>query len=479
MLIRLVLIIKDKTLEKGIREYFNEANVRLESIGHLKNPFQKALRTNGDIFIVSSSLLPEPLESSISLLNDLPETPTTVVLHDSNSPEDHANLIAMGADVVLYQGLQKNILIEAVETTIYSRRNLVERPITGEGGLQKPRIETLIAHSPQMQILMEMVGKIIGTSSPILLLGETGVGKEHLARMIHAEGQRAAAPFIAVNCAALPEQLLESELFGHEAGAFTGAVRQRRGAFELAHSGTLLLDEIGELPIHMQAKLLRVLQDYEVKPVGGEKSIWVDVRVIATTNRQIEKEIEKDRFRKDLYFRLSVLSLTVPPLRERKEDIPFFVEQFIDRFSMKMNKLVEGISEEAMDALIEYSWPGNVRELINVMERAIILCQGDMITLGDLPQGIYAINHDYLSMDRIVDNLDPDWRNQQLKDVKTRVIEKVESSYLKMVLSETGGRVGEAARRAGIHPRGLYDKMRHYGLRKEDFRGDADKPDIA
>ncbi|MBN2184683.1 MAG: sigma-54-dependent Fis family transcriptional regulator [Candidatus Krumholzibacteriota bacterium] len=475
MLIRLVLMIKEKELDNMIRRHFGQTNVRLESLGHLKNPFQMALRTNGDIFIASSSLLPEPLESSISMLNDLPETPTTLILHDSNSPDDHANLIAMGADVVLYRGLQENTLIEAVETTIYSRRNLVERPIAGNRALQKSQLETFAAQSPRMQILMEIVGKVIGSSSPILILGETGVGKEHLARMIHSESQRVSAPFVAVNCAALPEQLLESELFGHEQGAFTGAVRQRRGAFELAHGGTLLLDEIGELPPHMQAKLLRVLQDYEVRPVGSEKSIWVDVRVIATTNREIEKEMETNGFRKDLFYRLSVLSLTVPPLRDRKEDIPLLVDIFIDRFSTKMNKEIYGITDEALGVLEEYSWPGNVRELINVVERAVILCQGENLTLGDLPQGIYTANPSFLSPDRIVDNLDPGWRGQELKEVKSRVIEKVERSYLKMVLAETEGRIGKAAIRAGIHQRGLYEKMRQYGLNKEDFRKSPDE----
>ncbi len=474
MLIRLVLMIKEKELEKRLRTHFSQTNVRLESLGHLNNPFQMALRTNGDIFIASLSLLPEPLESSISMLNDLPETPTTLILHESNSPEDHANLIAMGADVVLYRGLQMNTLIEAVETTIYSRRNLVERPIARNTTLQKTRLETFVSQSPRMRILMDIVEKVVGSSSPILILGETGVGKEHLAKMIHSESQRVSAPFIAVNCAALPEQLLESELFGHEQGAFTGAVRQRRGAFELAHGGTILLDEIGELPPHMQAKLLRVLQEYEVRPVGSEKSIWVDVRIIATTNREIEKEIEENTFRKDLFYRLSVISLTVPPLRERKEDIPLLVDLFIERFSTKMNKEIYGITDEALDVLTEYAWPGNVRELINVVERAVILCQSENLSLGDLPQGIYTDNPSYMSADRIVDNLDPGWRGQELKEVKRRVLEKVERSYLKMVLSETEGRVGKAAKRAGIHPRGLYAKMKEYGLLKEDFRSQRD-----
>ncbi|HSG27839.1 MAG TPA: sigma 54-interacting transcriptional regulator, partial [Candidatus Krumholzibacterium sp.] len=274
----------------------------------------------------------------------------------------------------------------------------------------------------------------------------------------------------AVNCAALPEQLLESELFGHEEGAFTGAVRQRRGAFELAHGGTILLDEIGDLPLHMQAKLLRVLQEYEVRPVGSERSIYVDVRVVATTNRDVEREIEEGRFRRDLYYRLSVLSLTVPALRDRKEDIPSLVYHFIERFSTRMNKDVNGIEDDAMQALTDYHWPGNVRELINVMERALILCHRDTITLEDLPQGIYESGDRPFSLDRIVEGLDPGWRQQTLPEVRRHVVEQVERAYLDMVLKSTSGRVGEAARIAGIHQRGLYDKMRLYGLDKNDYR---------
>ena len=304
----------------------------------------------------------------------------------------------------------------------------------------------------------------------MLILGETGAGKEHVARLIHSEGPRSAGPFVAVNCTALPEQLLESELFGHEEGSFTGAIRSRRGAFELAHNGTLFLDEIGELPSHMQAKMLRVLQDFEVRPVGSEKSIWVDTRVIAATNLDIENEIESGQFRRDLYYRLSVVTLTVPPLRRRKEDIPLLVDRFIEQLSLRMNREISGISDEAIRAITEYKWPGNVREMINVLERAVILCHGGEIGLSDLPQVILEESGIALTPGRLIEALGPDWLDRPLGELKEHVLENVERVYLERALRSTKGRVGEAARKAGIHPRGMFGKMKKYGLRKEDYK---------
>jgi DNA-binding NtrC family response regulator len=321
-----------------------------------------------------------------------------------------------------------------------------------------------------MRIFMDLVMKIIPSSAPILVLGETGVGKEHLARLIHTQGSRSTGPFIAVNCTAIPEQLLESELFGHEEGAFTGAIRSRRGAFELAHGGTIFLDEIGDLPLHLQAKMLRVLQDFEVRPVGSEKSMWVDARVIAATSRNIETEIKTNQFRRDLYYRLSVITLTVPPLRNRKEDIPSLTDHYIAVLSARMKKDVTGISAEALKALTNYEWPGNVRELINVLERAVILCHGEEIATSDLPQVIAAEQQSELSLERFIESLDFGWLDRPLPELKRLLVENLERAYIDRALKATRGRVGEAAKKAGIHPRGMFDKMKSYGLRKEDYR---------
>ena len=239
-----------------------------------------------------------------------------------------------------------------------------------------------------MYLFMKEVTQVAPSNVPLLILGETGVGKEHLARAIHSASPRSGGPFITINTAAIPEQLLESELFGHTQGAYTGATRSRRGAFELAHHGTIFLDEIGDLPQPLQIKLLRTLQDYEVRSLGSETSIWVDVRVIAATNRDLEEEVQQGNFRKDLFFRLSVIPLTIPPLRERKEDIPAIIDRILESRRQRFGYAPNSVSDEARQALLRYDWPGNIRELINVLERAIILCDvvDDEITPQNLPQ---------------------------------------------------------------------------------------------
>ena len=241
-----------------------------------------------------------------------------------------------------------------------------------------------------MQRFLALARRVVASDSALLILGETGVGKERVARAIHAESPRAAGPFLAVNCGALAESLLESELFGHEEGAFTGATRAHRGYFEIAHRGTIFLDEIGEMPRHVQVKLLRVLEDRHVLRVGGERPVKVDVRVMAATNRDLEADLASKRFRSDLYYRLAVVTLTLPSLRERREDIRPLVRHYVEYFRALLGRPVTGVSDQAMAALSAYDWPGNVRELINVMERAVLLAHGATLSEADLPPGIVS-----------------------------------------------------------------------------------------
>lgn len=470
MLIRLVLAIKNKNLQTYLEGRFQEADIRVESCSHEKTSWQNVIRSCGDIIVISESLIPPKTEYSISMLNELPETPTTVVLHDSDSSEEHAKLVAAGADVVLYSGVSRKSLIEAIESTVESRRQFIQKNRLNARGHTTPKISDFILESRTMQIFMEEVWKIIPGNSPLLLLGETGVGKEHLAKAIHSESPRSSGPFVAVNMAALPEHLLESEIFGHEQGAFTGAIRSRRGAFEMAHGGTIFLDEIGEMPLHLQSKLLRVLQDYEVQPLGSERPIWVDIRVITATNQNLEDLVENGNFRKDLYYRLSVVMLTLPALRKHKEDIPATAHRFIELYQQKIGKDVTGVTESAMKALCQYDWPGNVRELMNVIERAVLLCQTDEISLNDLPY----IFHEPASLSKGIVNPDENvlasWKNKTLPEVCQEVVDITERLYLEMVLRETMGRVGQAAKISGIHTRALYNKMKRLGLQKENFR---------
>jgi transcriptional regulator with GAF, ATPase, and Fis domain len=471
MLVRLIFAIKKKETQSYLEQEFSLSDVRVESYGQAKNAWQKVVQSCGDVIVVSKSLIPPPIESGIAMLNNLPENPTTVILTSTDSSEEQAQLFAAGADVVLYAGTSKKNLFEAIVATVESRRQLSQLRFNRKTRVQ-PKINDFVSESETMRIFMDEVRQVAPSDSVLLILGETGVGKEHLAKAIHAESPRSAAPFITVNAAALPEQLLESELFGHTQGAFTGAIRSRRGAFEIAHGGTIFLDEIGEMPLHLQSKLLRVLQDYEVNPVGSEKPIWVDVRVIAATNRDLEEEVANGNFRKDLYYRLSVVTLKIPPLSQRIEDIPALARYYINYFRHKIGREVLSISDSAIEVLMQYSWPGNVRELMNVIERAILLCKTDEITQQDLPD---VFRHGVNRTERMLgDNEDISaWKGKTLPDIQQEVFEKVEQLYLQMVLKETGGRVAKAAKIAGIHPRNFYNKMQRLNLRKEDYKKGA------
>jgi len=469
MLIRTALAVKDNVLQAHLEGKLSSSDVRVETLGGSRSVWQKVLRCGCDVIVISEALIPAPTEIGIGMLNELPENPTTIVILDSDSAEAHAQSTAAGADVVLYAGISKKSMFEAIETALDSRRQFIQRRRYDRRGAADPRISDFVSESRAMQLFMEDVLQVIPGDSPILLLGETGVGKEHLAKAIHAQSPRSVGPFVSINMAAMPDQLLESELFGHEKGAFTGAIRYRRGAFELAHGGTIFLDEIGEMPLHLQTKLLRVLQDYEVKPVGGEAAIELDVRVIAATNHNLEEEIAGGRFRQDLYYRLSVMMLTIPPLRYRREDIPAMVRRFMAFFRYKIGREINGVSDRALQALCDYDWPGNVRELMNVIERAILLCKTDEITMVELPHVFRGEAPGAAVFPEGGFNVN-DWLNKTLPQVQQAVWEQVERQYLSLLLQKNRGRVDLTARMAGIHPRGLYNKMRRLGLRKEDFK---------
>ncbi|MBU0484762.1 MAG: sigma-54 dependent transcriptional regulator [Proteobacteria bacterium] len=474
MLKRLVLAIKNKDLESSLEAEFSGVDTQVECYGSTKNPWLNAVQSCGDIIIVSEKFIPGPIEYGIAMINDLPEKPTTVVLHGVDSSQEHAKIVAAGADVVLYERITIQSLIEAIYATLESRQQLIQMEQPGIQVIPPPRINDFSSENEEMQLFLNQVLQVAPTNSSLLLLGETGVGKEHLAKAIHAKSKRSGGPFVTVNTAALPEHLLESELFGHKQGAFTGAVRSRRGSFELAHGGTIFLDEIGEMPLHLQSKLLRVLQDFEVKPVGSENSIWVDVRVVAATNRDLEEEVTKGNFRKDLYYRLNVMTLIIPPLRQRQEDIPALAQHFLRNFRYKIGREVNSISESAMEALCQYDWPGNVRELMNVIERAMLLSKGKSVSIYDLPNVFHLSSISNLLTDNIIKEdmqVTGFWKDKSLAEVKNEIIDRVEILYFDMVLKQTKGRIREAAGIAKIHTRALYNKMRRLGLKKEDYKG--------
>ena len=476
MLTRVVLAVPDAELRRRVRRMLPQDDVVVETVRGQRHLWERAARKSGDLLVAMKSVIPDPLGDSIALFQDLPESPAIVVISDNEDTEEHAELLAAGCDMVLYTGLPDESLSDALVAILDKRSSLAQGGLVSRRPLAQPQLTDFISNSPTMQKFMQVVRRVVRSDTSLLVLGETGVGKERLAQAIHAEGRRSDGPFVAVNCGALPESLLESELFGHEEGAFTGATRSRKGAFELAHGGTIFLDEIGEMALHLQVKLLRALQGREIRRVGGEKPFNVDVRVMAASNRDLEAEVKAKGFRSDLFYRLSVVSLTVPPLRQRGEDIPTLVDSYIDYLRPRVGCEVYDIAPDAVEALCKYSWPGNVRELINVVERAILLCPGEKITLDDLPGAISgAVRGDEYAADGLgiptgFGRVPAHWLSRHLREVRGEIVATVERSYLAAMLHETAGRIGETAHRAGMEPRSLYEKMKRYGLRKEDFR---------
>jgi two-component system response regulator PilR (NtrC family) len=322
----------------------------------------------------------------------------------------------------------------------------------------------LVGKSHAFQSLFDLIDRIAPMRTTVLITGESGTGKERVARTIHARSDRASGPFRVVNCGALPEALMESELFGHEKGAFTGAATKQLGLFRDAHGGTLLLDEVGELPHPLQVKLLRVLQERSVRPVGGTQEFPVDVRVLAATNRDVEGEVQRGKFRQDLYYRLNVIRLDLPPLRERREDISLLAERFLRRFAAEMGKDVLGFTTDAARAIEQYAYPGNVRELENVVERAVALSVSRMISLGDLPRELSgqagAPSPSLLSLP--ADGCDLD-----------AVLHEVERRLLVEALERTGGVRKQAAKLLGVTFRSLRYRLEKQGLGSGDEEDDG------
>ncbi|MDD5475671.1 MAG: sigma-54 dependent transcriptional regulator [Syntrophales bacterium] len=346
----------------------------------------------------------------------------------------------------------KNVIGKAVSTKKLTDHELVI-PLDDMGRRE------IIGTSAPMRKLYETIRTVAPTTATVLVKGETGTGKELVARAIHDGSPRRDNPFIKINCAAIPENLLESELFGYEKGAFTGATHKKIGRFEKAHGGTIFLDEIGDLPRDMQAKLLRVIQDQEFERVGGLRTVKVDVRIVAASNRDLRKDVSDGTFREDLYYRINVVPMELPPLRERKDDISPLVSFFLGKFNRKLGRSVESIDREVIDCFAKYQWPGNIRELENLLERLVLLVQGDRIRLEDLP--------DEILLCREADNgKKPVGESWNFKEILREKTESMEREMIENILRACEGNVTRAARRLGLSRKALQLKMIKYGLRK-------------
>jgi DNA-binding NtrC family response regulator len=373
MSIEKVIVLEDDLIVRNnLEQCLRRRRYDVASVSTIAAAQELLGKDNFDLIFLDMRLPDGDGTELLKTIQQRPQKPLVVVTTGFGSIESAVECMKNGAfDYVIKPFSNEQIeftLRKAEEFTQLLRVNRFLSQEADEGASE------LLGNSPAMENVRQLIRKVARTHATVLIHGESGTGKELVARALYLESPRASAPFIRVNCAAVPENLIESEFFGHEKGSFTGALTKREGRFELAHGGTILLDEISEISPNVQAKLLRVLQERELERVGGNRTIKVDVRVIATTNRNLETSVEKKEFRQDLYFRLNVVPIHVPPLRERMEDVPFLSEEFLKRFGRKHGVHVKGFSDEAMRALKTHNWPGNVRELQNVIERAVILC---------------------------------------------------------------------------------------------------------
>lgn len=383
-----ILVVED---DDGVREtltaLLREAGYEVEATGDGPPAITLVKETPFDLHMIDLRL---PSMSGIQIMEQIKKInaeAVCIVLTAYATIELSVQAMRAGAFDFIAKPFQIDVVLNLVKNALEFSRLKTENLSLKKMVRDKYRFENMVGASLQMNRVYELIERVSDSDSTILIQGESGTGKEIVAKTIHYNSPRRDKPLIPINCGAIPEALLESELFGHEKGAFTGATASRTGRFELAHGGTLFLDEIGELPLSLQVKLLRVLQEQTFERVGGVKSIQVDVRIIAATNQDLEKGIEEKRFREDLYYRLNVIPINIPPLRKRKDDIPLLVDHFIDKFNHKKNKKVDGITPEALNLLHNYYWPGNIRELENLIERMIVLMGHEgMITAGDVPE---------------------------------------------------------------------------------------------
>ncbi len=393
------------------------------------------------------------LELCSRLVANRPDVPVIVMTAFGNLESAIAAIRAGAYDFVtkpIEMELLAVILRRAVE-----RRQLQQQIRSLRETVQRAgRFEDLLGQSPTMLKLYDQLAQIADSEASVLIMGESGTGKEVVARGLHQRSKRREKPFVAVNLAALPDTLLESELFGHTKGAFTDARNDRKGLFALAEGGTLFLDEIGEMPLAMQPKLLRALEESRIRPIGSEKEVAIDVRVLAATNRDLETAVDEGRFRKDLYYRIDVIQVDLPPLRARGTDALLLAQHFIELYAARSKKEVLGLSEGVAEKLLAYAWPGNVRELRNVIERAVALTRLDKLTLDDLPEKI----RDYRRSQVVIGGSDPG---------ELVPLEEVERRYILNVLECVQGNRTQAAKKLGLDRKTLYRKLRQYGVLRD------------
>ncbi|NWF98979.1 MAG: sigma-54-dependent Fis family transcriptional regulator [Nitrospirae bacterium] len=432
-----ILVIDDEKLQRDIlKTILEDEGYEAHTASSAEEGLEIIKKIRPDI--VLTDLKMEGMDG-IDLIDSLPEEPfkpTTIVMTAFGTISSAVDAIKKGAFDYLTKPLDRELLLvtikRASERAILQKENLrLQNDLFG-----KFSFEGIVGHSQKMVEAIEVIKKVCSSNVNVLILGESGTGKELIARAIHYNSPRKTKPFIAVNCAAVPENLIESELFGHEPGSFTGATSRNIGLFESANNGTIFLDEVGDLPALTQSKILRVLQDKEIRRVGSRDSIKINVRIISATNKDLEKEIKNKTFREDLFYRLKVITINLPPLRERKEDIPELVYFFIKKYNREFGKRINGIDDNAMKAIMEYHWPGNIRQLESVIERAVIMCETRNISLKDIKSELRFIQGRGI--------LDIDLPDEGIN------FDELEKELLKKAMEKANGVAAKAAKLLGM-----------------------------
>jgi two-component system NtrC family response regulator len=445
-----ILLVEDEEVQRAaLAAHLELEHYTVVVAGTAEQALEIAKVKTIDAVITDFSLPKANGQYVLEKIREINPTIPLILITGYGSVDSAVNIMKMGA----YDYLTKPINVD--EMLIILKRALEHKTLISENvrlhqTLEKEySFEGIIAASQKMQEVLNMAGRVAGTKATALLRGESGTGKEIMARAIHYSSPRKDKPFIAFNVAAFSPTLIENELFGHEKGAFTGADKARIGRFEQADEGTIFIDEIGDIPVELQSKFLRVLQENFIQHLGGNKQINVDIRVVAATNKNLEEMIKRGTFREDLYYRLNVMTISIPPLRERKEDVPLLLSHFLKKSEKEIGKEIKGFSREAFDILMKYDFPGNVRELENIVARSIILCRGEQITLDDLPLNVFSPSEK--SATQVLSGLE-----QQ--------VEALERNLIVSELRRCGGNQSQVARNLKITDRKLRYKIKKYGL---------------
>jgi two-component system response regulator HydG len=448
---RVLVVDDDKNMCSWIEEGLGRRKFKTTSRGSAEEAFALLATEEFDV-VVTDINMPrlKGTELCERIILNHPEVPV-VLITAFGSFDTAIAAIRAGAYDFLTKPFKIDELALTIEHAAQQRALREEVKRLRRAVTESQTFDEIVGSSPAMKKVFELLERVAETDTTVLVTGETGTGKELIARALHKRGRRKAAPFLAINCAALPEPLLESELFGHAKGAFTDAKAARTGLFVQATGGTLFLDEVGEMPPGMQVKLLRALQERVVRPVGGDAEVPFDVRIVAATNQNLEKAVSAGTFREDLFYRLNVIQLELPPLRARGNDVLLLSQRFVEHFAARASKKVLGLSSGAAEKLLGYSWPGNVRELQNCVERAVALTRQEQLTVEDLPEKI----RDYKAAHVFVASNDP---------AELAPMDEVERRYILHVLEATGGNKRHAARVLGFDRKTLYRKLERYGV---------------